>query len=209
MKLAIFGASGRTGYLLVERALASGHEVKALVRTPSRLNLRHERLHVIQGDIQDEAKVAEVVAGTDAVLSVLGPSSNQPTFAVSKGTGTIIDVMRQHGVRRLVVAAGAGVRDPQDLPGLFDKGIGALIKLTAGNVYEDMVRTVDQVRASDLDWTVVRAPMLTDGPARGDIKIGYVGGGVGPRISRGDLAAFMLSQANDATYYCQAPVISN
>ena len=209
MKLAIFGASGRTGHPLVEQALASGHEVKALLRTPSRLDLQHERLHVIQGDIQDAAKVAEVVAGTDAVLSVLGPANSQPTFTVSKGTANIIAAMQQHGVRRLVVSAGAGVRDPQDRPGLFDKGIGALIKLTSPNVYEDMVRTVNLVRVSDLDWTVVRAPMLTDAPAKGNVKIGYVGQGVGPRLSRGNLAAFVLSQANDTTYQRQAPVISN
>lgn len=209
MKLAIFGASGRTGHVLVAQALASGHDVNALVRTPSRFDLQHERLHLIQGDLQDEAKVAEVVAGTDAVLSVLGPKGNQPTFVVSKGTANVITAMRQHGVRRLVVSAGAGVRDSQDRPGLFDKGIGALIKLTASNVYEDMVRTVDLVRTSDMDWTVVRAPMLTDGPATSNIKVGYVGAGVGPRVSRGNLAAFMLGQANDATYYRQAPVISS
>jgi hypothetical protein len=72
-----------------------------------------------------------------------------------------------------------------------------------------MVRVADLIRASDLDWTLVRVPMLTDAPPSGDVLVGYLGRGVGARISRTDMAAFILEQASDDTYLRQAPVISN
>jgi len=209
MKLTIFGATGRTGHLLVEQALAAGHEVTAFVRTPAKLGQTNDRLRVVQGDLTNAAQIEAAIHGADAVLSVLGPSNNQAPCEISRGMDLILAAMQKTGVRRLVISAGAGVHDPQDRPGAFDKAIGVLLKLTARNVYEDMVQAVAKVRASDLDWTIVRVPMLTDDPAKGDFKIGYLGGGIGPRISRADMAAFILKQAGDRTYLRQAPVISN
>ncbi len=183
MKLTIFGATGRTGHLLVEQALAAGHEVTAFARTPAKLGQTNDRLRVVQGDLTNAAQIEAVIQGADAVLSVLGPSNNQATFEISRGTNLILSAMQKTGVRRLVISAGAGVHDPLDRPGAADKVIGALLKLTARNVYEDMMQAVAKVRASDLDWTIVRVPMLTDDPAKGDIKVGYLGGGVSARIA--------------------------
>lgn len=209
MKLTIFGATGRTGKLLLQQALDAGHQVVAFARTPSKLGIEHEHLDVVQGDVQDSEQVAAALAGTEAVLSVLGPTSNEPTYEVSKGMGNIMVAMDQHGVRRLIQTVGAGVGDPNDKPGLFDKGIKVMLKLASRHVYEDMVRVNDAIRSSDLDWTLVRVPMLTDDPPTGDVKVGYLGEGVGSRISRADIAAFVLKQVDDSTYLRQAPVISN
>ena len=86
MRVAVFGASGRTGRPLVEQALARGHEVRALARDPSRLRVGHERLVVIRGDVLDAAKVEEAVAGTDAVLSALGQTKTSPNDVQTRGT---------------------------------------------------------------------------------------------------------------------------
>jgi putative NADH-flavin reductase len=209
MKLTIFGATGRTGHLLVEQALAAGHEVTAFARNPAKLGVTNDRLRVVQGDLTDAAQIEAAIRGANAVLSVLGPSNNQATHTISRGMDLILAAMKQTGVRRLIMSAGAGVRDPQDKPGAIDSVFGALLKVTARNVYEDMVQAVAKVRASDLDWTVVRVPMLTDDPAKGKLKIGYLGSGVSPRISRADMAEFILKQAGDRAYLHQAPVISN
>jgi NAD(P)-dependent dehydrogenase (short-subunit alcohol dehydrogenase family) len=209
MKIAVFGATGRAGRHLVEQALAAGHEVVALARTPSKLKASDARLSVIQGDIQDSAKVEQAVSGADAVVSVLGPTSNEPTFTVSQGTQHILAAMSKHGVKRLVISAGAGVGDANDAPKLFNKLINLLLKLLSGNVYEDMRRTVDNVRASDRDWVIVRVPMLTDDPSTGRMQIGYVGKGMGMRIARADMADFMLQQLESDTYLHKAPAISN
>jgi putative NADH-flavin reductase len=186
----------------------AGHEVVAYARTPGKLRLENECLSVVQGDIQDPVRVSRAIAGADAVLSVLGPTSNRPTYEVSQGMDTILSAMDEHGVRRLIQSVGAGVGDPQDDPGLFDRAIKLLLKLVSRYVYEDMLRVATQIRASDLDWTLVRVPMLTDDPPSGDLRIGYLGKGAGTRVSRADLATFMLQEVAANRYIRQAPIIS-
>ncbi len=209
MKLALFGATGKTGRHLLEQALAQGHTVTVLARSPDRLAQGHERLNVIQGDIRDPEKVAQAIAGAEAVVSVLGPTSNKPELAVSRGIDNILAAMRQHGVRRLIQSAGAGVRDPQDTPTLVHAFFGGLARLLSPNVVADMTQVVDKVRQSGLDWTIVRVPMLTDGPATGRVREGYVGKDIGPRLARADLADFMLKQLETKTYVGKAPAISS
>jgi hypothetical protein len=117
--------------------------------------------------------------------------------------------MRNQNITRLIISAGAGVGDPNDEPKLVNHLINFLLKLMAKNVLADMKKVVKMVRASDLDWTVVRLPMLTDDPKTGQVKVGYVGKGMGPRITRADAADFMLSQVEDKTYLHKSPAISN
>jgi putative NADH-flavin reductase len=208
MNIIIFGATGRTGQLLVEKALERGHQVTAFARSPEKLTGYKDQLEIVQGDARDAGKVAEAVSGAEAVISVLGPAENRPVFAVSQATENILSAMKDQGVKRLILSAGAGVEDPQDAPRLFNRLINFLLKLFSRWVYEDMVRTVEQVRSSDLQWTVVRVPMLVDGEESEEVQVGYVGKGMGPRVSRADLAAFMLDQLSSSEYVQQAPAIS-
>lgn len=209
VRLAVFGASGGTGRELVRQALERGHHVRAFVRTPAKLGLEHERLEVVQGDVQDPAAVARAVAGVDAVLSALGPTSNKPDAQVTRGTENIVAAMKHQGVRRLVITGGAGVGDPQDRPNLMNRLVKAALLLMARNVYEDMLGAVEAVRASDLEWTVVRLPRLTDDPPAPRTRVGYLGGDVGIRIGRANVAAFMLDQLDTADWVRSAPVISS
>jgi putative NADH-flavin reductase len=208
MKIALFGATGKTGLHLLQQALDAGHEVTVLVRTPSKLSVQHPLLRVIQGDVQQADSVEEAIRGAQVVISTLGPSSNRPQFAISKGMGHILQAMSQHGVRRLIISAGAGVRDPKDRPNLVDRFFGAVLRIVSKNVVADMEQAVALVRQSSLDWTIVRVPMLTDQPPQGTLKVGYVGDTT-PRIARADMAAFMLRQASEAQFIRQAPAISN
>ncbi len=205
----IFGGTGKTGRHLVEQALAAGHHVTILARTPSNLDLQHERLRVVEGDVLDPAAVTAAIEGAIAILSVLGPTQNTPDYQVSRGTTHILDAMRKSGVRRIVVSAGAGVGGEGDQPKLFNHVISFVLKLAARHVLEDMTRTVYAVRESDLDWTVVRVPMLTDDAPRGSVRVGRVGVNTGPRIARADMARFMLQQLCDTTHVRASPVISN
>jgi nucleoside-diphosphate-sugar epimerase len=209
MKVTIFGATGRTGQHLLDRALERGHEVIAFTRSPEKLETEDENLSVVEGDVRDEDRVDRAIAGTDAVISVLGPTENKPVFAVSKGTANIIAAMKQHGVERLIVSVGAGVGDPKDEPKLFNNVINFLLKLFSRWVYEDMARVAAIVRQSDRRWTIVRIPMLADDEPTGDVDVGYVGKGMGFRLTRADLARFMLDQLEDETYLHEAPAISS
>jgi putative NADH-flavin reductase len=209
MRLAIFGGSGRTGQHLIRQALVQGDRVITLTRHPGKIDLRNLRLTISAGDIYDLAAVEQVISGADAVISVLGFATNGPINEVSRGMENILTAMQRQNVRRLVVTSGAGVDDPEDEPKFINKMMNQLFKLSAPHVYEDMLRTVTLVRASDRDWTVIRVPMLTDGAATGLVRVSYVGKGMGMRISRADLAEFILRLVQSQDLLHQAPVVSN
>ncbi|MEN4013471.1 MAG: SDR family oxidoreductase [Chloroflexota bacterium] len=209
MNIAVFGGTGKTGQYFIRKALEAGLQVVALARTPEKLTTRHERLKVIAGDAGDPACVAQVVSGTDVVVSLLGPAKGQPAFAISRATQNILDAMKSGGVQRLVISAGAGVGDPEDQPKLINRLINVILRLSARDAYEDMMKAAALVRQSGLDWTIVRVPMLTDDPATGQVKVGMVGKGTGARISRADMADFILQQAQQRNFAGKAPMISN
>jgi hypothetical protein len=139
----------------------------------------------------------------------LGPASNEPVFAISKGIENILAAMEKHSVRRRIQSVRAGVPDPKDQPHLLNNVIGFLDRTLSRYVYEDMKGVSDLIRNSDRDWTLVRVPMLADGEQTGQIRTGYVGAGVGPRLLRPDMAAFMLDQLADNGFLDKAPAISN
>ena len=208
MKIAVFGASGGTGRELVQQALAAGHTVTAFVRDPGNLEIAHDQLRVVKGDVSDATAVAQAVAGQDAVLSALGPS--KPDFnAMTAGARNILAAMQRHGVKRLLTLTGAGVPDPNDRPKLFNHVITFLLKRISPGVLEDALRHVAQVRASDTDWTIVRVGRLNDGPRTGNVRVGWVGTGPKPFISRADAASFMLQELEARGHVRQAPMIGS
>lgn len=207
MKLTLFGGSGRTGIPLIEQALAAGHQVTALVRTPARLAIQHERLAVLQGDALDAGQAAAAIAGADAVLSVLGQTRPPTKDLLYTAVDNMLAGMAAHSVRRFVYLTGAGVRHPNDKPGLPDKIMGRLLKLMAGEVLADSERAVRAIEASPLDWVIVRAPRLSEEPAKGSYRSGYIQPGFAA-IARADVASFMLQQATNDQYVRQMPVIS-
>lgn len=209
MKVAVFGASGRTGGHIVQQALDRGHQVRALVREHSTMSDGLDRVEIVRGDVTDRQAVEDTIHDSDAVLSVLGPTQNRPGRAISRGMATIISAMRAKGIRRLIVSAGAAVPFEKDQPKLFNKVMGLLVRTLSRHVYEDMLATSRVVTESDRDWTLVRVPMLIDGEASGSLRVGYVGIGTGPRVTRADLASFMLDQLEDETYLFDSPVISH
>lgn len=209
MKLTILGATGRTGQELVEQALEAGHEVVAYVRNPAKLTQEHANLRAVTGDLEDEAALREALHGADAVLSGLGPVGNKPDYVLGRGMPHVVAAMQAEGVSRIVLSTGAGVRMPGDTPGLFDRFMGFLLNTFAKHVLEDSRRMVTAVVESDLAWTIVRVPVLNDNPATGNVRVGMVGQGTGTKLSRADMAAFMLEQVESDKYLHQAPVISN
>jgi putative NADH-flavin reductase len=208
MHLTIFGASGRTGQPLVEQALAAGHTVTAFVRDAAKLPITHERLTVVVGDVYDTAAVEQAIAGADAVISTLGQTKGSRKDVQTVAIEAIIGAMQKHDVRRLVSLTGAGVPAPQDQPKLFDRAIKLALQTLAGNVLRDALQHAERIRQSDREWVIVRAPMLTDGPHTGSYRVGWVGINSGPRVSRADVADFLLKQATDTTYLHQSPVVS-
>jgi putative NADH-flavin reductase len=203
MKLTIFGATGSSGRALVSEALHRGHAVRAFVRDPARLPLRHARLEVARGDVYDREAVDAAVAGREAIIGALGIRRGSPKTLVADGTRHILDAMERHGVRRYVGLSAYGAGDSRD-GSLFVRFTWLLLRPNL----EDKERHEELVRASGLDWTLVRPPRLTDAPASGRFRTGTdLEMRLTSKVSRADVAAFMLDQLTDPTFVRRTPAI--
>jgi putative NADH-flavin reductase len=209
MKITIFGATGGVGKQLVQQALASGHEVTAFVRDPAKLNMQHDCLRIVKGDVTDPEAVERAVNGAQAVISVLNTRRDAKGSPITQGVHNILDAMQKYGVRRLVFSAAPSARDPKDSADLRFKLMIGLVRLIARSGYEDIVGSALAVRASNVDWTIVRLPFPTDDPKTGHVKVGFLNKESGTRISRADAAEFILQEVQTARYLREAPVISN
>jgi putative NADH-flavin reductase len=217
MKLTILGAGGRTGTHLAEQALSAGHDVVALMRHPAKLTLRHERLRVVQGELNDEAAVTDAVRGADAVLATLSPKifGGPRDLPLASGTGTILAAMRTHGVRRLVYSWGPSILIPRRplLRAVRNASFALLGRLPATrSMVNETAQVGEAIRGSDRDWTIVVVTVPHDEPGSGRVKVrtgAGTGDRVGSRISRADLAQFMLAQADDLRHARQELRISN
>jgi len=204
MNLAIFGASGGTGCHLVDQALAAGHHVTILVRTPAAFAEPHQRLRVVQGDVRQADQVAAVVDGQDSVLSALGPHERGPVDLCTAAMTAILAAMTRDGVRRLVALSAYGARESHD-GGLYNVLLWRMQK----EKMVDKERMEELIAHSAVDWTVVRPPALTNGPRTPHYRTGTaLRIKVTSRISRADVADFMLHQVTDITYLCMAPAIT-
>jgi uncharacterized protein YbjT (DUF2867 family) len=188
MNLLVLGATGRTGSLVVEQALAAGHAVTALVRSPQKLTMTNANLRVIAGEATDTPAVARALAGADAIISTLGGGGS----VIADSTAAIVAAARQTGVKRIVVLSSWIVeRDRLDAVTRVLTGVGM------GGVIKDKSAGEELLRQSDLDWTIVYASLLSDGPATGSAAVlpEQANRSMSQRISRADVAAWMIQAA--------------
>jgi putative NADH-flavin reductase len=206
MKLIVFGATGTVGRHLVGQALTQGHQVTAFARGASALKLAHKNLNRQPGDVLDRAEVSVAVQGHDAALIALGAGRKGMVRAV--GTKHVIDAMVQRGVRRLVCQTTLGLGDSRALLNFFWKRI--MFGLLLRDAYADHETQEAIIKESDLDWIIVRPGAFTDGPATGVYKHGFppTDQTLSLKISRADLANFMLRQLTDDSYLHRSPGLS-
>ena len=202
MKLAILGATGRTGVAVTRLALEAGHSVRVLVRTPAKLTLAHERLQVIQGDATNAGAVAELVSGCDAVISAVGPTSGHQSIC-SEVTRNVLAARPN----RYVVVSGAGLDAPGDEKNLPDRIVARLIRFAAPAVFADKKAELELLLASEVAFVAARPPRLVDKPAKGQPRVSLKRP-QSTSIPREDLAAFLVLSATDDTYLRRAPFVS-
>jgi len=207
--IALFGATGRTGRLVLAQALADGHTVRALARRPEAITEASDRLTIVTGDVLDTAAVEQTVRGTDAVLSVFGHVKGSPPTVQTDGTRNIVEAMKREQITRIVSLSGGGLpAEEHDRPGVADRAIRLLLKVLSPQVLDDAKGHLEVLKDSGLDWTVVRGPRLTDAPATGSYRVGWVGVNASTQISRGDLARFILTQVDDRQFVRELPFVS-
>lgn len=206
MKVAIFGGTSATGKLLMGKSLTAGHEVRALVRETSKLGIQHEKLTVVSGNALNAAQVEEVVLGSDAVLSALGPKG-KPAVMAAESTRNIVHAMEKHSVKRLILVSVAGISVPQDRRG-FDP-VAGLIKLLLKSVFLDRENQLKILEASKVEWVAVRVSRLTDDPPTCSVTAFFGKPSATMRVTRGDLADFMLKQLTESRWLKHAPIVRN
>jgi uncharacterized protein YbjT (DUF2867 family) len=206
MKVLVLGATGGTGRLIVRDALAKGHLVKALVRSKAGVDLPGAEL--IEGDARDAGALQRALEGSDAVVSALGTGMGfKEVSLLTVATKALVTAMKHAGVRRLVCISALGVGDSKGHGGfVFDRLFQPLLLSQA---YKDKERQEATIRASSLDWVVARPTQLTDDPARGSVRAltdleGFHGG----KVSRADVAKFVVEQLTTDTWLRQTPVVT-
>lgn len=208
MKILLLGATGGTGRKIIREALLQGHSVVALVRSKERAGDLGD-VELVEGDARDETDVTRALDGCTAVISSIGTgvSPFKEVTLLSTATRALVNAMAQRQVRRLVCITGLGAGDSRGHGGIvFDR---LIMPLLLRKVYEDKDRQEALVRASHLDWVLVRPTVLNDKAATGAVRaltdLSLVHGG---QIPRADVAAFVLAQLTDDTWLHRAPLIT-
>lgn len=204
MKVLVLGATGGTGSHVLRVALSAGHDVTALVRDASALDVT-DGVRVLTGDATSPDDVRAAVAGQDAVLNAVGSRNVRHPVEVEVGRA-LLPAMREAGVDRLVVCSAFGVGDSQDDANTLQK---VFFHTVLGKVYAAKEVADAEVRESGLDWTLVYPTRLTDDPATGSPAAGErLPEGRGIHVTRADVARFMLAQLTDATWSRKTVVVT-
>ncbi len=198
MNILLLGASGRTGLYLTEFALANGHQVTVMLRTPQNFSVSHQNLTVVQGDVLDLRAVSSAVKGKDAVLSAIGEGIDAGTQVRSRGIRNIVASMIHHEVKRIIAIAGTGVlmADAQtmikDLP-TFPEAYRP--------VSEEHFVALDTLRNSGLQWTLFCPPMIPDGKSDGQYSTStdFPPANM-QQITTGNLAHAMIQELENPQY---------
>jgi putative NADH-flavin reductase len=208
MRLLVIGATRGIGMRLVESALDENHTVTALVRNPERLTVNHDRLNVIKGDIRDREAVSRAVENQNAVCITIGINpTRKPVTVFSQGAKTVIDAMADSAVNQLICVTGIGAGDSKGHGGFFYDRI--FNPLLLKSIYEDKDRLEALVRNSNLEWVIVRPGFLTNGPFTGTYRVLVDLDGVrAGKISRADVAHFILSEIRTKAYRLKTPLLT-
>ncbi len=207
MKIAVIGATGRTGRPLAEELLRRGHTLTVLVRDPDKLGPLAERVEVVTGDSRNRSDLDRLVTGAQAVVSALGPTAKESSLHAHTATA-LVEAMHAAGVTRLVGVSGAGIDVPGDQKSRSAKIISKAIQTLGGKVVADKPAEYAVFAASDLVWTLVRPPRLIDGQATGRVEHHAHRSTRSTKITRADLAHILADVVEQDLYPRQAPFVA-
>lgn len=211
--IALFGMTGKTGLVLVKKLLENNYLVKALVRKPDSLSFSSPNLTLNQGNVLNEEQVKETIRDTDAVINVIGHVAGSPPDLQTIASKHILKAMNELKVQRLINLTGGGVKVEGDNPGFIDRMVVFIMKNLVGNAMQNRLKDGDDhvriIRGTNLDWTIVRAPVLLARPAKGKTSIGMVGQIAGYSLTFEDLTDEIVNILKKDLYFRQFPYITN
>ena len=201
MNIIVFGATGRSGKQIVRQALDAGYKVKAVARDPSSITIKHNNLSVIKGDVLQPETFTDNMQNVQVVFSALGSRDRKPTIMFSEGMHNIIAAMQAYSVKRIMCISASGIETSPKL-NFFLRMATKVLQRVLKNPFGDMLRMEQLLKQSNLNWTIVRPPRLTNGELKNKYRFAVNEWLANCTIiSRADLAHFMLQHANDSNTY--------
>jgi len=206
MKIVIFGASGQVGTLLVAEMLKRGHDVSAFIHGPNSF-VENKKLKVIRGDVHSQSDIEMAVVGNDAVLSALGSWGTETKDILSSAMNHIVPIMKSHGIKRIVSLTGADARDLGDRLNILQKLTSKFFNIIAGKIITDGEEHIRILRDSNLNWTVLRSPVMTNRGTHGSYRLDMSAAMPWNTISRKDVVTAMADLVEGQQFLQQSPVI--
>ena len=208
--IAVFGGSGATGRVLIRHALQRGMGVRTLVRNPAALAGRLEGAEIIAGSLANRDDVASTMTAVDAVFCVFGPRPPYTDIFCQQATKTIVEIMQENSIRRLLCQTGGMIGDYPENRSVFFGLMVSLFRKRLPELWLDRVGQEQQVMHSDLSWTIVKPPKLVNKPQTHQVIAGpHVKLGLLSSITRDDLAEFLLDEAQNGLYHQKAVFVRN
>lgn len=205
--IALLGGGGRTGKFVVARLLREQYHLKILLRNPQTFDVSHPLIKPVYGDALDSYSIRTLLQGCAAVISTIGQRKDEPLVA-KRSTDNIIKEMEVQGIHRYIVLAGLNVDTPADQKGAQTLAATAWMKANFPLIQTDRQSAYTQLSASDIDWTLVRVPMIEFSEGTGNLKVSRLDC-PGISIHAGDIAQFIVEQLDDKDYIRQSPFIAN
>ncbi|WP_448698818.1 NAD(P)-dependent oxidoreductase [Mucilaginibacter sp. AW1-3] len=205
--VAVIGATGKAGKYLVKQLLQDGYSVKALIRKPNAYTLAHPELRVVEGDIQNIPAIKELLTECDAVISTLGQGKDEPLIS-GPAAINITTLMKQCGIKRYIFVCGLNIDVPGDGKSEQNIAKSEWMRSNFPVVVADKQKAYDIVTASDIDWTMVRLPMIIQTEEKGKLAISLEDC-PGENINTSDLADFLISQIDDKQFIRKSPFVAS
>jgi putative NADH-flavin reductase len=210
MKVIIFGASGGIGNFAVQHALEKGYEVKAFLRNPSKLTIKHKNLTTVQGEINNYSDIKNAIFDCDAVIWCVGiPMKKYKHMESLDGHENLLKAMNECGIERLIDWATPSVRFKKDKKSFITVVPGFMAGILFPMAKKEIICISDMITASNLKWTIVRFMAPKDTPFTGNVKVGFGDIKMSFNISREDIGAFMVEQLSNKTYEYSMPIIGS
>ncbi|MES2130816.1 MAG: SDR family oxidoreductase [Bacteroidota bacterium] len=202
LNIAVLGANGGIGRQTVEIALKAGHHVTAILRTPANLDLKHPNLQIVKGDVMNPETLEKHLANKDAVISAIGQTSFKSTILYSQGNKNMIDVMKKMGTTRAFFISASGLDVNPTHSFIVRFATKYILQKLLKNMYADLEVMESMIKKSDINWTIMRPPKLTDKPVTGNYRIALdkmLNNGLS--ISRADVGHFMINNIDNESIF--------
>ena len=207
VKIAVIGGTGKAGKYLVNQLVSQGFKIKVLLRNPDKFEITSTLVEKVIGDVRNYESVYSLIEGCSSVISTLGQTKGEnPIF--SQATSNIIKVMNALNVKRYIMITGLTLNTVYDRKSFKTKLLSKFMKISFPAIVADKQKEYLILSASNLDWTVIRLPLIEQTESSGTIKISLTDC-PGKKISSTDLAIFLINQLSDGSYIRKSPFISN